>query len=337
MLMISSADIEMWAGCEARSKGRHMHLAGERGSGMDRRLAAFVTVVEQEGFSRAAVILHMTQPAVSQQVQALERELGTPLLERSNRYLHLTSAGEIVYDYARQMVDLEERMRHSVSDLTQNTSGPLAIGASLTIGEYVLPRLLAAFHQRFPLVTPTVTIANTQRVAELVSARRLDVGLVEGEVALPQARVQPWLEDALTIVASPTHRLGDHLTIEPQELAAETWIVRESGSGTRAAADDLLARNGLDTVARLEFGSTQMIKEAVEAGMGISLLSRWAIRREVALGMLTELQVVGTPCVRQFASLTLRSRYQTKALAVFLQTLDDLSPTLASAMRVGDA
>jgi DNA-binding transcriptional LysR family regulator len=297
---------------------------------MDQRLAAFVEVVEQKGFSRAASTLHMTQPAVSQQIRALERDLGARLLERSNRYLHLTAAGEIVYEHARQILELEERMRRYVSDLTQAASGSLAIGASYTIGEYLLPHALAAFRRRHPLVTPTVTIANTQRIAELVVARRLEAGLVEGDVFLPQAQARPLFEDRLTIVAPPEHRLAGSRDIALSELARETWIVREEGSGTRAASDSFFANYALSSVSRLEFGSTQMIKEAVLAGMGVSLLSRWATRREVAQGALVELAAPGTPCVRQFSVLTLRSRFQTRALEVFLRLLDEMAPSLAA-------
>jgi len=297
---------------------------------MDQRLAVFVAVVEQKSFSAAGKALHMTQPAVSQQVIALERDVGARLLERNNRYLDMTPAGEIVYEHARQILALEERMRRHVSDLTQDASGTLTIGASYTIGEYLLPRALAEFRRSHPRVMPAVTIANTQRIAELVVARRLELGLVEGDVSLPQARARPLFEDRLTIVALPQHRLAGRRDIAPSELARETWIVREEGSGTRAASDTFLTSHGLNPAVRLEFGSTQMIKEAVAAGMGISLLSRWATRREVAQGALIELSAQGTPYVRQFSALTLQSRFQTRALEVFLRLLDEMAPTLAA-------
>lgn len=301
---------------------------------MDQRLTAFVAVVEHAGFARAGAALHMTQPAVSQQVQALERDLGAHLVERSNKFLRLTPAGEIVYDHARQIIELEQRMRRYVDDLTHNASGALALGASYTIGEYLLPRVLASFRTRYPLVIPSVTIANTRRIAELVMARRLDLGLVEGEVPAPQAQVRarPLLTDYLTVIAPPNHHLAGRSDIAPAELARETWIVRESGSGTRAVTDAFLAQQALNSVARLELGSTQMIKEAVEVGMGVALLSRWATHKQVASGALTELSVQGTPCERQFAVLTLHSRFQTKALDVFSRTLEELAPTLANAI-----
>ena len=299
---------------------------------MDQRLAVFVAVVDHEGFSRAAVALHMTQPAVSQQVQALERELGVSLLERTNKFLHLTSAGEIVYEHARQITELEARMRRYVSDLTHVASGPLALGASYTIGEYVLPRILATLHARYPLVTPTVSIANTQRIAERVAARQLDLGLVEGDVMPQGAHVERLFDDTLTIIAPPEHPLSHQSRIAPDALATETWIVRESGSGTRAVSDAFLAQHGLNAAPRLELSSTQMIKEAVAGGMGVALLSRWATHKDVRMGALAELDVRGTPCVRAFSALTLRSRFQTKALAVFLEALHDLMPSLAVAI-----
>lgn len=299
---------------------------------MDQRLAVFVAVVDHEGFSRAAGALHMTQPAVSQQVQSLERELGVSLLERTNKFLHLTPAGEIVYEHARQITELEARMRRYVSDLTHIASGPLALGASYTIGEYVLPRVLATLRTRYPLITPSVTIANTQRIAEMVAARQLDLGLVEGVVAPQGAYVERLFDDTLTVIAAPDHPLSRHSRIAPEALATETWIVRESGSGTRAVSDAFLAQQGLSAAPRLELSSTQMIKEAVAEGMGVALLSRWATHKDIRMGALAELDVRGTPCARAFSALTLRSRFQTKALAVFLETLHELTPRLASAL-----
>jgi DNA-binding transcriptional LysR family regulator len=297
---------------------------------MDQRLAAFMAVVEQKGFSRAGLVLHMTQPAVSQHVQALERELGTRLLERSNRLLHLTPAGVIVYDHARQILEIEERMRRYVSDLTNEASGSLSIGASHTIGEFMLPIVLAALQRRYPLVTPTVTIANTQHVAELVGTRRLDLGLVEGELELPQVQTFPLFEDRLTMVAPPGHCLAGCRAVAPASIAGATWLVREMGSGTRAASDAYMADHKLTSVMRLEFGSTQMIKEAIAAGMGISLLSRWATRREVSQGVLVELPVEDTPRVRRFSALMLRSRFRTGALEVFKRLLDEMTPELTA-------
>ena len=267
----------------------------------------------------------MTQSAVSQQVQALERELGAQLLERTNKYQRLTAAGDIVYEHAHHILAIEQRMRRQVDDLMQVAGGPLTIGASYTIGEYVLPRLLAPFLVAYPDIVPTVTIANTQRIAELVATRRLDLGLVEGAVTADTLVVRPLLEDVLSVVVStsdPHLQQGRLAALRPSELADATWIVREEGSGTRAVTDAFFAQAQLQPTALLTFGSTQMIKGAVEAGLGIALLSRFVIVKEVALGALAELPVVGAPRTRQFSLITTPSRYRTKALDLFVQGLD---------------
>jgi DNA-binding transcriptional LysR family regulator len=283
-------------------------------------LQIFVTVVEKRSFSRAAKDLHLTQPAITLHIQALERDVGARLLERTNRFVRLTKAGEIVFDHATRILSIQAQMRRCLDDLLREASGPLSIGASFTFGEYALPYLLAIFCARHPQVRPSVMIANTGQIAELVASNRLDIGLVEGEVSLPHVLSEPVSEDTLVVVAPPTFPLAPILsnpTIEPNALASVRWIVREQGSGTRAATDRFFAQAGLSVTDTLELGSTQMIKEAVEAGLGCALLSRWTIRKELALGALRELQVTGLPITRQLSMLTLTTTFRTKALDEF--------------------
>lgn len=304
---------------------------------MDQRLSVFVAVVEQQSFSRAALKQHLTQPAASQQVRALERELGARLLERTNKFLRLTPAGEIVYEHARQMLEIEGRMRRYVDDLRGGAKGPLAIGASYTIGEYLLPRVLAPFQATYPQVLPAVTIANTQHIAELVAGRHLDLGLIEGSVGHSGLEARPILEDSLCVVAAAGHPLVRQSLasgpLVPAALAEHTWLVREAGSGTRAVTDAFFADNALTPTTCLAFGSTQMIKEAVEAGMGLSLLSSWTIRKEVALGTLAQVPVVGTPRHRPFLVVTPRSQVRAQAVEVFVRELDGRLAGLATAMQ----
>lgn len=139
---------------------------------MDRQLHVFVTVAEMENFSRAAEELHMTQPAVSQYIQSFERTMGTNLLERSNKFVRLNKAGEIVYHHAKEILGLYTKMHYLIDDLTNKTSGPLSIGASYTFGEYVLPHVIAKMHKKYPLIIPTITIGNTKEVANLVLGHR---------------------------------------------------------------------------------------------------------------------------------------------------------------------
>ncbi|EKN66748.1 transcriptional regulator [Neobacillus bataviensis LMG 21833] len=288
---------------------------------MDQHLEVFIKVVEKENFSKAAEELHMTQPAVSQYIRALEETIGTRLLERSNKFVRLNKAGEIVYHHAKEIVALYTKMHYLVDDLTNNASGPIAIGASYTFGEYILPHIIARMQLQSPLISPTIKIHNTKEIIDLVSSYQLDIGVIEGVFKDDSLNAEIVSEDKMVIVAAPHHHLLKKKNeIDFSELAGETWILREKGSGTREAADNLFQLNEFAPGKIMEFGSTQLIKESVEAGLGISLVSRWALDKELANGYLGEVQVRGLPFKRNFSILT-RSLFQTKALKVFIETL----------------
>ena len=291
---------------------------------MDQQLEVFIAVAEKKNFSRAAQELHMTQPAVSQYIQALEREVGTRLLERTNKYVKLNKAGEIVYDHAKEILGLYTKMQRLVDDLTNKTSGPLAIGASYTFGEYILPHILANMLEEYPLVNPTISIGNTRDIAEFVLKHQMDVGIVEGDVQTDQLVIEPLAEDKMFIVASPDHQLVKKKKATAQDLVKEKWIVREIGSGTRKAADNMFKSLKISPQNMMEFGSIQLIKESVEAGLGISLLSQWAIRKELAMGTLKIIEVDGLPFIRLFSIVT-SSPYRTKALDTFLEFVREVS------------
>lgn len=289
---------------------------------MDQSLNVFVTVTEKKNFSHAAEQLHMTQPAVSQYIRSLEDTMGVRLLERTNKYVRLTKAGEIVYHHAKEIVGLYGRMQHLVDDLSNKASGQLSIGASYTFGEYVLPHLLARLLDAYPQIKPEVTIGNTAEIAELMVSQQLDVGIVEGQFKeKTQLTTQAFAEDRMIIVASTNHSLASRQEpIEWKELAKQTWIIREEGSGTREAIEAVFYQFEIEPVSTIQFSSTQPIKEAVEAGLGISLLSEWAVQKEIRHHELVPLLVKGLPFSRQFSVVT-SSPYQTKALQVFLELL----------------
>lgn len=288
---------------------------------MDPYLELYMKVVEKRSFTKAAEELHMTQPAVSQHIRTLEQSLGVRLLERSNKDVRMNKAGEIVYHHAREIRALYARMQYLVDDLSNHAGGPLTIGASYTFGEYILPHVVARLKEAYPQISPTIIIHNTKEIAELVLANQLDVGIVEGEFSGHQLHSEIVSEDHMVVVASPRHPMLDaHVELQSSELAEETWILREEGSGTRQAAELFFARYGIVPQAVMEFGSTQVIKEAVEAGLGISLLSKWAIAKELAGGYIGVLHVEGLPFKRNFSILS-SSSYQTKALETFIETL----------------
>ncbi|VBB09149.1 transcription regulator hth lysr [Lucifera butyrica] len=286
---------------------------------MDQPLLVFVTVAEQKNFTRAAEQLHMTQPAVSQYIKTLERMVGTKLLERSNKYVRLNKAGIIVYHHAKEILGQYARMQCLVDDLMHTASGLLSLGASYTFGEYVLPHVIAGLHAQYPLIKPRITIGNTKEIAELVLNHQLDVGIVEGGLQRENLYVEPFAEDVMYVVAAADHPLAQQEQVSAAELTEATWIVREVGSGTREATEKMFAALQLTPADLLEFGSTQIIKESVEAGIGITLLSYWAIRKELSRGGLRRLAVRGIPVVRSFSLVTPATRFYTKATQIFLE------------------
>ncbi|EGK13239.1 LysR family transcriptional regulator [Kroppenstedtia eburnea] len=288
---------------------------------MDSHLRVFVTVAEKKNFSRTAEELHMTQPAVSQYIQALERTVGAKLIERNNKFVCLTKAGDIVYHHAKEIMGLYTHMQSLVDDLMQVASGNLSIGASYTFGEYILPHVIARLHGRYPLIQPTVTIGNTTEIAESVADRRLDVGIVEGEFNHERLNTESFAKDWMVIIVPADHPLTRQKEVTVPDLKKENWIVREKGSGTREATEKMFKKLGFTPDHLMEFGSTQLIKESVEAGLGISFLSNWAVRKEESLGTIHLLKMDGTPIPRKFTWITQDTPFQTKALEVFIDEM----------------
>ena len=250
---------------------------------MDQQLLVFVTVADKQNFSRAAEALHMTQPAVSQYIQSLERTVGTKLLNRSNKYVRLNKAGEIVYHHAKEILGLYTKMQNLVDDLTNTAAGGLSIGASYTFGEYVLPHVIARLREQYPLIKPTITIGNTHEIEELMNNNQIDLGIVEGEIKGKKLHIEAIAEDFMYIIISAKHPLIKQKEVTLTALQEETWIVREQGSGTREATEGMFEKFQFSPKDMMEFGSTQIIKESVEAGLGVSLLSHWVIHKELKL------------------------------------------------------
>lgn len=290
---------------------------------MDQSLLVFVTVVEKKSFTRAADTLHMTQPAVSQYIQTLERTVGTKLLDRSNKYVQLNKAGEIVYHHANEIIGLYAQMQNLVDDTMNKASGNLAIGASYTFGEYALPHIISYLQTRYPLIKPKITIANTKRISEWVASRQLDVGIVDGEVHHNNLPMEAFADDLMYIVAAANNPCAHQDIQNITDLKNETWIVREEASGTREVTEKMFSILNFCPKNIMEFGSTQIIKESVQAGLGITLLSHCTIQKEVSLGILKILNVAGTPYYRKFSLITPSTQFKTKATSIFIDILRD--------------
>jgi LysR family transcriptional regulator, transcriptional activator of the cysJI operon len=312
------------------NKSKLMSTRQKGSASMDQAMEVFLAVADTRNFSRAGERLHMTQPAVSQHIRSLEERMGVRLLERNNKSVSLTRAGEIVLHHAREIGSLYGRMEEMVSELLHYTGGPLAVGASYTVGEYVLPKALALLNAEYPDIHPAITIGNTSDIAEQVRKRELDVGVVEGTEIGTGLEAELLSEDKMYVTAGCGHPLSDRdASLNAQELASQTWVVREPGSGTRAATDGLFAALGIRPARILEMGSTQSIKETVEAGLGITLQSRLSLSKELKLGTLKLLQVRGLPVTRQFHFLTRKGDLRTRTLDTFVRTLKKVAADLS--------
>ncbi|WP_006522398.1 LysR substrate-binding domain-containing protein [Desulfoscipio gibsoniae] len=249
--------------------------------------------------------------------------------------MELTQAGATLYGYATEILKLHKAAERAVSDLVDLVTGNLTIGASLTVGEYVLPRLLAAYTRRYPDVKFFVTIGNTEFVHEHARDTSIDIGLVEGIVEDPQLKVTNFLNDELILITSKNHPLADSTFIKPEEMAVKfkdtPFLFREEGSGTRLAVEKALKSLKFKPEHVITLGSTQAIKEAVEANLGITMLSKWTLRKELKLGSIKPIRCCD-PITRGFYLLQHKEKFQSRATAEFVKLIlsEDLTTILTN-------
>ena len=287
----------------------------------DRRLQVFHVVAGALSFTRAAEILHMTQPAVTHQIRQLEEELNARLFDRSNNRISLTVAGEQVMQYAQQIIGLYGEMSESVKVLTGDRAGLITIGASTTIAEYMLPGLLGDFRQHFPDVQIRLRVANTDAIVALVADNTIDLGVVEGEVDNQLLRVERCQQDEMQLIVPLGHPLAELPNVEPLMLTAYPFIHREDGSGTRQVVEKYLSDHGVDEHALnrpFELGSTEAIKSAVQAGMGITIVSGATVSRELALCQLVA-RPLNPPLLRPFYFVRQRQKFRTHLMDELFQ------------------
>jgi DNA-binding transcriptional LysR family regulator len=250
------------------------------------RLTVFRKVAEHLSFRKAAEDLYLTQPAVSLQIKALEEELGVALFDRSGSQVRLTPAGKALLEYAEQSSRLLLEARHAVAAFSGTQSGALTLGASTTIAQYVLPRLLGEFSTAHPRVSPTLTSGNTEEIVNAVEEKRIALGFIEGPPRSRDLVLRPFLEDELVLLAPAAHEWAERTQIAPEDLGHAPLLMRERGSGTRhiielALERHHIRRSTLNVV--MELDSTEAIKSAVEAGLGVGFVSRWAIAKDSRL------------------------------------------------------
>jgi DNA-binding transcriptional LysR family regulator len=284
----------------------------------DRRLQVFYTVARLLSFTKAAESLHMTQPAVTFQVRQLEEYFNTRLFDRTHNRISLTAAGERVYEYAAQIFDLYAKMDNAVRDMTGEISGVLIIGASTTIAEYMLPALLGDFNKKYPDVNVHLRVSNSDGIVSMVENNDIDLGVVEAPVLNKNLVVENCRNDRLVAVVHPAHELAGKKKVMVKDLVTHAYIAREEGSGTREVIEEYIAGTGGDLSVAMELGSPEAIKGAVEAGMGISIVSEVTIHKELQLGTLVSLEL-DPPLERPFSFVHQKQKFRQRAMDELLE------------------
>ncbi len=270
---------------------------------IDYRLHVFRTVAEKLHFTRAATTLRISQPAVTQHVKALEEHYGVALFHRGGGRITLTEAGQVLLGYADEVHALDREVEARIRSGQPLLSGPLRLGASSTIGQYLLPRCMAGFRAAHPQVELSLRIGNTEEITGALLARRIDLALVEGLGSRRDLASELLMEDEIVCMAAPDHPLVGKRKLVSADLAGADFIVREVGSGTRAVVAKALKAAGLPTTKMsvvIESSSSESIKGFIAGGLGIGFLSRLAARHELALGTLVELHLTGLSITRPF-------------------------------------
>lgn len=291
------------------------------------QLRIFVAVAEREHMTAAARALELTQSAVSAAISGLEQQYQTQLFDRIGRGIALTDAGRVFLSEARSVLACAATAEAALLDLAGLKRGALTLAGSQTVANYWLPQLIARFSTTYPGVAIRMSVENTARVARLASEGAIDIGYVEGDVDDPALSVQRVAEDELILIAPPGHSWLDRPPRSKGDLASSRWVLREPGSGTRAAAERALGALGLalrDVDVALTFPTNESVRSAVEAGAGVAVMSRIVAMRALKAGLICEVALDLPP--RAFTLIRRRDRFVTKAMAAFMEFVAQAHP-----------
>ncbi len=287
----------------------------------DRRLQVFFTVARLLSFTKAAETLHMTQPAVTFQVRQLEEYFNTRLFDRTHNRINLTEAGSRVFSYAERIFELYSEMENSVREMTGEVSGSLTIGASTTIAEYMLPSLLGDFKKKYEDINIHLKVSNTEGIVSMVENNTIDLGVVEAPVGNKNLVVEECRPDHLVAIVPPDHPEAHRETLTYEDLIKYPFICREEGSGTREVINDYLSSvsTGPDALKiSMELGSPEAVKGAVEAGMGISVVSQATVQKELKLGTLVAINL-DPPLDRPFSFVHQKQKFRIRVMDELLK------------------
>ncbi|QKE62467.1 LysR family transcriptional regulator [Aquipseudomonas campi] len=288
-----------------------------------RQLQVFVAVAKHESVSRAGQSLALSQSAASTSLSELERQSDCQLFDRAGKRLILNALGQQLLPQAVALLDQAREIEQLLNG--KSGFGSLEVGATLTVGNYLATLLIGSFMQRHPECRVKLQVHNTAHVVQQVAHYELDLGLIEGDCQHPDIEVQPWVEDELVVFCAPQHPFARSGQASLEELTREAWVLREQGSGTRLTFDQAMRHHPTPLNIRLELEHTEAIKRAVESGLGISCISRLALRDAFRRGSLVAVETPQLDLTRQFYFIWHKQKYQTAAMREFLELCRELT------------
>jgi len=281
------------------------------------QLTTFQVVAKHCSFVRAAEELHFSQPAVSAQIRHLEKTLGVKLFDQIGRKTHLTQAGEELYLYSQKIFSVIDETLEVMDALRSPYYGRLSVGADTTVGSYVIPGLLGKFRQIYPQVEILLQVLNRLSLVEAILNNRVEIAVMGSVPDDAPVEIEPFAYNPLVLVAAPSHRLAGLRNVSIEELGREHFLLREPGSGTRAALENALQEAGLPLQVSMQVGNNSAIKQGVTAGLGIALISRVAIDMELETNRLVILDVEGFPIIRQWRIVHIKDKYLSATAKAF--------------------
>jgi DNA-binding transcriptional LysR family regulator len=287
----------------------------------DRRLQVFHAVARHLSFTKAAEALFMTQPAVTFQIKQLEEHFNTRLFERGHGRISLTPAGDIVFEYAEKILGLSSEMETRLSEMTGQMRGPLLVGASTTIAEFMLPRILGEFNSLYPQVRARLTVANSETIENRIAEHTLDVGLVELQTKNPNLLSEVCCDDELQVICTPDYPLNSLQSVTPKTLLDYEFVSREPGSGTREVTDNYFREAGVSPErlkTLMELGSPEALKGVVGTGLGFAIVSRASVGKELQLGSLIAIPLEPR-LVRRLSVLSPKEKFRSRVVSTFME------------------
>lgn len=289
-----------------------------------RELRTFCAVVETGGWSKASKIVHLTQPTISLQIQSLEANLGTCLFNRSTRERTLTESGKTCYEYAKRILALCDEAVQSVCDVNNLTKGTLRIGASTTVGEYILPSYLSSFKGIYSCVKISLEIGNSLEIIEDVVKGALEIGIVGTKINRPELIFKDFINNELVLIVPSNHTWAIKGEISLDQLKEEPFLIRTEGSGIRITLEKELEKAGLkekDINVIMSLGNNEAIKKGVSSGLGISIVPRISIENEIKLDILKEVKIKNIYLIMNFYIVYNPNRFRSKIPEAFLDHL----------------